>query len=327
MAAIATAGGHGAGESAAAERNRARSGGPVVHPGACRWCAGCCSGSFRCSNMRGPRLGTVLRERGRTASAEPGAASRAQHAGGGAGGPGAGAADQRGADDPHASQSLRNVQPGFATPDHSRPCASRFLTTLVPEIRLTVTRMQNDVLDKISRRFRECGPWALQPISSPMDGNDRQLGSDCGGGMNYRQTEKAADPAVQIRVAGLLSDHGSRLLAGRDFSWEDVYQHAAVGDGFGELGAGRLGLGRRRRSASAFASSQFAVERSHWRGARMCASTAWTRTRRRSSTGRCCRAVYAASRVIRRADSPLCDSHRARGRQGFLRSCSRRSGA
>ena len=116
------------GQSAAPGRNRDRRPGAACSRSASRCSRGCCSASSRSSNTpaaRSPHGRCGGRPHGQR---QPGAASRAQHAGRRAGGARAGAAGQLGPDDPHVPGAA-HVEPGIhATRARSRHCASRFPT-------------------------------------------------------------------------------------------------------------------------------------------------------------------------------------------------------
>ncbi|HEX3968746.1 MAG TPA: ABC transporter permease [Edaphobacter sp.] len=114
---------------------------------------------------------------------------------------------------------LRNVEPGFADAPHLQTMRITIPESLVRDPQM-VTRIQNDIADKLA---------TIPGVSSvgfaaavPMEGIDpnwdeiRIEGKDYGGG----------DPPLRLFNSvspGYFKAAGTRLLAGRDLTWTDIY--------------------------------------------------------------------------------------------------------
>ena len=114
---------------------------------------------------------------------------------------------------------LRNVEPGFADPAHVETMRISIPQSLVPDAVLA-THMQNNIADKISALpgVRSVGFAA----AVPMDNNDPNWDQILIEGRNYQRTE----PPLYLYnyvAPGYFKTMGTRLVAGRDFTWTDVY--------------------------------------------------------------------------------------------------------
>jgi predicted permease len=146
---------------------------------------------------------------------------------------------------------LRNVEPGFTDPAHLQTMRIFVPESLVPNPRL-VTRIQNDIAEKVA---------AIPGVSSvgfagamPMEGIDpnwdeiRVEGKDYGG----------EDPPLRLFnfvSPGYFKTAGTRLVAGRDLTWAEVYELrpvAMVSENFAResWGSAASAVGKRIRQFS-----------------------------------------------------------------------------
>jgi predicted permease len=118
-------------------------------------------------------------------------------------------------------QSLRKVQPGFEKPDQILTMRISILTTQVPEID-RVLRMQNDVLDKISAIPGTASASLTNAVT--MDGN---TDNDLLFVEDHPPAEGKMPPIRRYKFVapGFFQTMQRALVAGRDFSWDDNYQH------------------------------------------------------------------------------------------------------
>ena len=92
-----------------------------------------------------------------------------------------------------------------------------------------VIRMHQAIMDKIAAipGVTSVGLTILVPMTGS-GWHDPIFAAD----KNYEQNAAAADPAVQVHVARPAEDDGrTRLIAGRDFTWDGRLRQAAGGDG------------------------------------------------------------------------------------------------
>src|SRR5262245_8428759 len=148
-------------------------------------------------------------------------------------------------------QKLRSVQPGFA---HSEEI--QILHSMVPDALAKeperVMRMQNEILEKLA---------AIPGVTSVGFGDAAPLESFLGGGNPvYAEDKTFADgtfpPMRRIRkiAPGYFATMGTRIVAGRDFTWTDLYEKrhvAVVSENLARewWGAPRAALGKRIREA------------------------------------------------------------------------------
>jgi len=114
---------------------------------------------------------------------------------------------------------LRNVQPGFTDPSHVETMRMSIPETLMRDP-LMVTRTENEIADKIA---------AIPGVSSvgfatafPMEGFDANWDEIRVEGKNY----EGGEPPIRLYnyvSPGYFEAMGTRLVAGRDYTWTDVY--------------------------------------------------------------------------------------------------------
>jgi predicted permease len=116
-------------------------------------------------------------------------------------------------------EALRNVEPGFADAPHVQTMRISIPGDLIPDPR-TVTRMQNNIADKLAAipGVRTVGFAA----SVPMDGNDPNWDQISVEGKNYQGGEP---PLLLYNYVSpdFFKAMGTRLVAGRDLTWDDLY--------------------------------------------------------------------------------------------------------
>jgi predicted permease len=148
-------------------------------------------------------------------------------------------------------QKLRSVQPGF-----THPGEIQILHSMIPDA-LTkdperVMRMQNEILDKLA---------AIPGVVSVGLGDAAPLESFLGGANPVYAEDKTLDegqfpPMRRIRkiTPGYFKTMGTRVVAGRDFTWTDLYERrrvAVVSENLARewWGAPGVALGKRIREA------------------------------------------------------------------------------
>jgi predicted permease len=114
---------------------------------------------------------------------------------------------------------LRNVEPGFADAAHVETMQIWIPDLLVPDAQMT-TRTQNSIADKLA---------AIPGVTSvgfasavPMAGNDPNWDEIGVEGKNY----EGGEPPLRLFdyvSPGYFKTAGTRLVAGRDFTWDDLY--------------------------------------------------------------------------------------------------------
>lgn len=114
---------------------------------------------------------------------------------------------------------LRDVEPGFTDPAHVQTIGIWIPDLLVPDPQM-VTRIQNGIADKLA---------SIPGVTSvgfagavPMDGNDPNWDQILVEGKNY----EGGDPPLRLFnyvSPGYFQTMGTRLIAGRDFTWDDIY--------------------------------------------------------------------------------------------------------
>jgi predicted permease len=114
---------------------------------------------------------------------------------------------------------LRNVEPGFADAGHVQTIGVWIPDLLVPDAR-AVTQIENGIADKIA---------AIPGVTSvgfagavPMDGNDPNWDIIAVEGKNYQ----GGEPPLRLFdyvSPGYFKSMGTRIVAGRDFTWDDIY--------------------------------------------------------------------------------------------------------
>jgi predicted permease len=119
-------------------------------------------------------------------------------------------------------QALRGVDPGFTQPDRVQTFAISIPPTIAPEP-LRVTRMQQEILEKIG---------AIPGVDStafttrlPMGGGRSSAALTVEAVRDDSDAEPPTPPNRQVKVIspGMFRTLGILLVAGRDFTWSDVY--------------------------------------------------------------------------------------------------------
>src|SRR5262249_29192327 len=117
------------------------------------------------------------------------------------------------------AQALRTVEPGFTDAPHIETVRIAIPSSLIPDPRM-VMRTQNDLADKLrsipgvaSAGFESETPLSTEP---PNWDNIFPEGKTYPGDVAPLRRFENVSP-------GFLRTMGARLIAGRDFSWTDVY--------------------------------------------------------------------------------------------------------
>jgi predicted permease len=120
---------------------------------------------------------------------------------------------------------MRNVDPGFSDPASMLVMHISIPSTLVRDPQM-VTRMQNNILDKLA---------AIPGVSStgfaasvPMSGAEPAWNNIYIEGKNYAG-DNAPMRLFNYVSPGYFQTAGTRIVAGRDFTWEEVYDMRPVG--------------------------------------------------------------------------------------------------
>jgi predicted permease len=146
---------------------------------------------------------------------------------------------------------LRNVEPGFTHAEHLQTMRISIPVSLVQNPRM-VTRIQNDIADKLAGIPGVASVGFAAAV--PMEGIDpnwdevRIEGKDYGG----------EDPPLRLfnfPSPGYFQTMGTRLVAGRDFTWTDNYELrdvAMVSENFAResWGSAAAAIGKRIRQSS-----------------------------------------------------------------------------
>jgi predicted permease len=122
-------------------------------------------------------------------------------------------------------QTLRSVEPGFLHAEHIQIMRTSIPASLVPEPE-RVIRMQNDILDKLA---------AIPGVSSvafasemPMEGIPFNWDAVCFEGKTFATSEIPPLRVFKSISPGLFHTVGTRLVAGRDYTWTDLYDRRPV---------------------------------------------------------------------------------------------------
>jgi putative ABC transport system permease protein len=123
-------------------------------------------------------------------------------------------------------QALRGVQPGFTHPEHVQ-----LLRISIPETQVKeperVMRMENNMLDKLAAIPGVTS--AALASAAPLEGfgnNDVLVARD----KTYASGQVPPVRAFRDVTPGFFKTEGTALIAGRDFSWTDIYdkRHVAI---------------------------------------------------------------------------------------------------
>lgn len=146
---------------------------------------------------------------------------------------------------------LRNIDPGFSDPAHLATMRM-FIPDLLVTEPVQVTRLQNEITDKIA---------AIPGVSSvgfsaalPMENNDPNWDEFGAEGKHY----EGAGPPLRLFnyvAPGYFHTLGTRMVAGRDFTWSDIYnfnQYIIVSENFARenWGSASAAIGKRGRQFS-----------------------------------------------------------------------------
>jgi predicted permease len=123
-------------------------------------------------------------------------------------------------------QSLRTVEPGFTHSEQLQTMRIAIPQSLIPDP-ARVTRIQNDILDKLA---------AIPGVTSvgfesamPMEGIAPDWDAILIDSQNYSSKEIPPLRLYKNVSPGLFQTAGTRLVAGRDITWTEVYGLRAVG--------------------------------------------------------------------------------------------------
>jgi predicted permease len=123
-------------------------------------------------------------------------------------------------------QALRKVEPGFAQPAHLQLMRISIPGSLVAEPE-RVTRMQNEIADRIA---------AIPGVASvgftsgmPMEGIEPNWDSILIQGKTYAPGEIPPLYLYKYVSPGFFHAAGTRIVAGRELTWSEVYAHRSVG--------------------------------------------------------------------------------------------------
>jgi putative ABC transport system permease protein len=122
-------------------------------------------------------------------------------------------------------QALRTIEPGFTDPEHLETMRISIPASLVASPQL-VTRMQNNIVDKLA---------AIPGVTSvgfgsgmPMEGNEANWDEIYVEGKNY-SGESAPLRLFKYASPGFFHAAGTRIVAGREFTWPEIYGFRPVG--------------------------------------------------------------------------------------------------
>ncbi len=121
-------------------------------------------------------------------------------------------------------QALRSVEPGFAAADHIQT-----IRLMIPEGQVReperVTRMQQDILERIGALPGVAGAsFASSAPLEPFNSNDVLFAE----GRVYAAGEVPPIRRFKFIAPGFFATVGTRLIAGRDVTWTDLYDYRPV---------------------------------------------------------------------------------------------------
>ena len=122
-------------------------------------------------------------------------------------------------------QSIQTVEPGFTRPEHLQILRFFFAASFAPDPQ-RVTRMQNDIQDKLSSIPGVTS--AAFGSAMPMEGFGSNLGVVNWGVIRPDDRPDSGSDAPPVRLfkyasPGFFRTAGTRLIAGREITWTDVY--------------------------------------------------------------------------------------------------------
>ena len=122
-------------------------------------------------------------------------------------------------------QAIRTVEPGFTHPERLQTLRIAIPDSLVPETQ-RVLRIQNDITDKLS---------AIPGVTSvgfasavPMEGVDPPWDNIYVEGKTYSRDEIPPLRFFKYVSPGFFHASGTRMIAGRDITWNEVYSYKQV---------------------------------------------------------------------------------------------------
>jgi predicted permease len=120
---------------------------------------------------------------------------------------------------------LRNVEPGFTQPEHLQALQISIPGSLVREPE-RVVRMQNDIADKLAAIP---GVRSLAFTSEmPMQGTYQNWDAVCSEGKTLAGGDIPSLRIFKSISPGLFQTVGTRMVAGRDYTWTDLYGRRLV---------------------------------------------------------------------------------------------------
>jgi predicted permease len=122
-------------------------------------------------------------------------------------------------------QALRNVEPGFTRPEQIETVRISFPAALVREPE-RVARMQNDIVDKLATvpGVTSVAFTSALPLEGAAANWDAILAED----KTYRANEIPPLRLFKNVSPGFFKTLGTRLIAGRDYTWTDLYGRRPV---------------------------------------------------------------------------------------------------
>ena len=122
-------------------------------------------------------------------------------------------------------ESLRTVEPGFTEPEHLQVMRLFFATSLVPDAE-RATRMQHAVQDKLSSIPGVTS--AAFGSAMPMEGFAPNLGVVNSGAVHADGRAESGSDTAPVRLfkyasPGFFRTAGTRVVAGREITWTEVY--------------------------------------------------------------------------------------------------------
>jgi predicted permease len=122
-------------------------------------------------------------------------------------------------------QSIRTVEPGFAQPEHLQVMRLFFATSIVLDAE-RATRMQNDLQDKLSSIPGVTS--AAFGSAMPLEGYGPNLGVVNLGAIRTDDPRDSGSDTPPVRLfkyvsPGFFRTAGTRLIAGREITWTEVY--------------------------------------------------------------------------------------------------------
>ncbi len=122
-------------------------------------------------------------------------------------------------------QALRTVEPGFTYPQHLQTLRIAIPDSLVPESQ-RVLRIQNDITDKLSAIPGVAAVGFASQV--PMEGIDPNWDNIYVEGKTYSRDEIPPLRFFKYVSPGFFHASGTRMIAGRDITWNEVYSFKSV---------------------------------------------------------------------------------------------------